>query len=105
MVIFVPVRRLVRPDIDGVVNIGRTGTTIPTTDIAPPSSITVETFTHHLAVTHAMADGMPRLIARQTAMFIATPTGEVWQVFDADATDWIGGGLPRNNPDVLARIF
>jgi hypothetical protein len=52
-----------------------------------------------------MADGMPRLIARQTAMFIATPAGEVWQVFDADATDWIGGGLPRNNPDVLARIF
>jgi hypothetical protein len=65
----------------------------------------VETFTHHLAVTHAMADGMPRLLARQNAMFLATPDGEVWQVFDADATDWIGGGIPRNDADVLARIF
>ena len=65
----------------------------------------VETFTHHLAVTHAMADGSPRLIARQNTMFIATPTGEVWQVFDADATDWIGGGVPRNDQDVMARIF
>lgn len=65
----------------------------------------VETFTHHLAVTHAMADGSPRLIARQTTMFLATPTGEVWQVFDTDATSWIGGGLPRNAEDVVARIF
>ena len=65
----------------------------------------VETFTHHLAVTHAMADGSPRLIARQNTMFIATPTGEVWQVFDADATDWVGGGVPRNSQEVMARLF
>jgi hypothetical protein len=67
--------------------------------------LTVETFTHHLAVTHAMADGSPRLIARQTTMFLATPTGEVWQVFDSDAISWIDGGLPRNDPDAVARIF
>jgi hypothetical protein len=65
----------------------------------------VETFTHHLAVTHAMADGSPRLIARQTTMFIATPAGEVWQVFDSDAISWADGGLPRNDAEVVARIF
>ena len=65
----------------------------------------VETFTHHLAVTHAMADGSPRIIARQATMFLATPTGEVWQVFDSDASTWLGGGLPRNDADVVARIF
>jgi hypothetical protein len=47
---------------------------------------------------------MPRLIARQDSMFLATPKGEVWQVFDADSGDWIGG-VPRNSPDVHARIF
>jgi hypothetical protein len=88
-----------------VVHIERTGTTNPTTESPHLPQLTVETFTHHLAVSHALADGMPRLIARQTTMFIATPKGEVWQVFDADATDWIGGGMPRNDPGVLARIF
>jgi hypothetical protein len=61
-------------------------------------------FSDHLAVQHALADGMPRLIARQETMFLATPKGEVWQVFDANATAW-NGGAPRNSPDVLARIF
>jgi hypothetical protein len=65
----------------------------------------VETFTSHLAVTHAMTDGMPRLIARQNAVFLATPSGEVWQAYDAEETDWIGGGVPRNDADVMARVF
>jgi hypothetical protein len=65
----------------------------------------MESFSNHLAVSHAMADGMPRLIARTNALFIATPNGEVWQVFDGDTTDWMDGGMPRNDPDVLERIF
>jgi hypothetical protein len=61
-------------------------------------------FSEHLAVKHALADGMPRLIARQDTMFLATPGGDVWQVFDANANEW-NGRAPRNSPDVLARIF
>jgi hypothetical protein len=61
-------------------------------------------FSDHLAVRHAIADGMPRLIARHDTMFLATPKGEVWQVFDANANPH-HGGVPRNSPDVLARIF
>ena len=37
-------------------------------------------------------------------MYLATPGGEVWQVFDANANA-CNGGAPRNSPDVLARIF
>ena len=51
-----------------------------------------------------MTDGMPRMIVRGDTMFLATPTGDVWQVFDANGSDW-AGGAPRNSPDVLARIF
>ena len=52
-----------------------------------------------------MSDGMPRIIARQHSMFVVTPQGAVWQALDADARSCIGGGTPRNDPDVLARIF
>ena len=52
-----------------------------------------------------MSDGMPRIIDRQNSMYIVTPMGAVWQVFDADARSCIGGGTPRNDPDVMARIF
>jgi hypothetical protein len=65
----------------------------------------MEQFTHHLAVEHSLADGMPRLIMRRNSLFLATPQGEVWQVFDGDTTDWMDGGLPCNNPDVLERVF
>jgi hypothetical protein len=52
-----------------------------------------------------MSDGSPRIIARQNSMYLVTPQGGIWQVFDADARSCIGGGVPRNDPDVLARIF
>lgn len=52
-----------------------------------------------------MSDGMPRIIARQTSTFIVTPSGAVWQVLDADARSCIGGGVPRNDSEVVARIF
>jgi hypothetical protein len=52
-----------------------------------------------------MSDGMPRIIARQNSMYVVTPKGSVWQVLDADTRSCIGGGVPRNDPDVLARIF
>ena len=103
--IYAPVLPSTHREIHRVVNIEANRDNGSDDGTAPPSPSPMESFTHHLAVSHAMADGMPRLIARQTAMFIATPTGEVWQVFDADATDWIGGGMPRNDSAVLARIF
>jgi hypothetical protein len=51
-----------------------------------------------------MSDGMPRIIARQNSMYIVTPKGAVWQVFDADTREGMGS-IPRNDQDVLARIF
>jgi hypothetical protein len=52
-----------------------------------------------------MSDGVPRIIARPNSTYVVTPQGAVWQVLDADARSCIGGGTPRNDPDVLARIF
>ena len=65
----------------------------------------MHSLSHHVAVSRALSDGMPRIIARQQSMFVVTPQGAVWQVLDADARSCIGGGTPRNDPDVLARIF
>lgn len=61
--------------------------------------------THHLAVARSRADGEPRIIAQQNSMYLVTPAGEVWQVFDTDGRGWPGGGRPRNDPAVVARIF
>ena len=65
----------------------------------------MQTLQSHLAVSLAMSDGSPRIIARQNAMYIVTPQGGIWQVLDADARSCIGGGVPRNDSEVLARIF
>ena len=46
---------------------------------------------------------MPRIIARHSSTFIVTPSGAVWQVFDADHQAC--GSIPHNDADVLARIF
>ena len=61
--------------------------------------------THHVAVSRSLADGAPRIIARQNVAYLVTPCGEVWQVFDTDGQDWVSGGVPRNDIAVLARIF
>jgi hypothetical protein len=61
--------------------------------------------THHVAVTRSLADGAPRIIVQQNAMYLVTPEGEVWQMFDTDGSGWLAGGIPRNDAAVLARIF
>ena len=48
---------------------------------------------------------MPRLIPHRNTLCIVTPEGEIWQVFDANAGDYVAGGLPRNDAEVVARIF
>ena len=65
----------------------------------------MQSLTQHVAVSRALSDGMPRIIAKPHATFLATPAGAVWQVIDAEAGDRIGGGIPHNDSDGAARIF
>jgi hypothetical protein len=58
-----------------------------------------------LAVTMASGDGMPRVIADRSTLYLVTPQGDVWRVFDSNEP----GGEPRHapvdDPAVSVRIF
>jgi hypothetical protein len=57
-----------------------------------------------LAASMSREDGVPRLLRQLTAFFLATPLGEVWRVFDADA-DGSNRRAPNAESDVAARVF
>ena len=61
--------------------------------------------TRQLAVNHASADGEARIIADSGGMFLVTPRGDLWQVFDFEGSDGETHAEPSNSPGVRARIF
>jgi hypothetical protein len=58
-----------------------------------------------LADVLASPDAGPRLVRQSTAVFLVTPKGDVWRVFDSDEP----GGLTRVTPgadeEIRARVF
>ena len=81
-----------------------TGRTTPTT--GSPAALTImHPLTRRLAVTMASTDGEPRLISHANTLYLVTPPGEVWRVFDSDGPDGDTRSLPRNDPQVWGRIF
>jgi hypothetical protein len=61
--------------------------------------------TRQLAVNQASADGEARIIADSGGMFLVTPGGDLWQVFDFEGQNGETRADPRNSPGVRARIF
>jgi hypothetical protein len=61
--------------------------------------------TRELAVKRASSDGQSRIVAQANSLFIVTPDGAVWQVFDADLLTGETHSTPRDYADVWARIF
>jgi hypothetical protein len=58
-----------------------------------------------LALTAASSDGRPRLIAHHDTVYLITPQGEVWRVFDANEPHGEARAAPTSDPTVWARVF
>jgi hypothetical protein len=61
--------------------------------------------TGQLAAVMASTDAIPRLVRQFTALFLVTPQGDVWRIFDSDGPDNETRSAPTNEPHVWARIF
>jgi len=61
--------------------------------------------TGQLAAVVASTDAIPRLVRQFTALFLVTPQGDVWRIFDSDGPDAETRSAPTNDPHVWARIF
>lgn len=61
--------------------------------------------TAQIAAFMASTDGIPRLIRRVTSLFLVTPQGDVWRIFDSIEPDGDRRSDPTDDPSVLARIF
>jgi hypothetical protein len=61
--------------------------------------------THELATTRASLDGEPRIVAHAGTLWIVTPSGEIWQVFDSEGPNGEMRPCPLSDDRVWARIF
>ena len=61
--------------------------------------------TEQLAPVAAGTDGAPRLVRQFTALFLVTPQGDVWRIYDSDDLSGEMRYAPSNDPGVRARVF
>lgn len=58
--------------------------TIPTTGSPDAHPITMQALSRPLAEVSASPDASPRVIRQSSAIFLVTPMGDVWRIFDSD---------------------
>src|SRR3954471_16919040 len=58
-----------------------------------------------LAAIMASTDAVPRLVRQFTALFLVTPQGDVWRVFDSDDATGETRFSPSSDPNVRTRVF
>ena len=61
--------------------------------------------TGQLAAVMASTDAVPRLVRQFTALFLVTPQGDVWRVFDSDDANGETRYAPTSDPKVRTRVF
>ena len=61
--------------------------------------------TGQLAAVVASTDAVPRLVRQFTALFLVTPQGDVWRIFDSDEESGNTRFAPANDPKVVVRVF
>ena len=64
----------------------------------------MEALTGPLAAVVASTDAVPRVIRQLTAIFLVTPTGNVWRIFDSDDTAEARSAA-KHDQSVSTRIF
>ena len=58
-----------------------------------------------LAAILASTDGVPRVVRQANALFLVSPTGEVWRIFDSDDAAGQSRYTPATNPFARTRVF
>jgi hypothetical protein len=61
--------------------------------------------TGQLAAVMASTDAIPRLVRQFSALFLVTPQGDVWRIFDSEGPETETRSTPTNDPHIWARIF
>src|SRR3954468_3875747 len=61
--------------------------------------------TGQLAAVMPSTDAVPRLVRQFTALFLVTPVGDVWRVFDSDDATGETRYSPSSDPNVRTRVF
>lgn len=61
--------------------------------------------TGQLAAVMASTDAVPRLVRQFTALFLVTPQGDVWRIFDSDDANGETRFAPSSDPNVRTRVF
>ena len=65
----------------------------------------MDSLTGQLAAIVASTDAVPRLVRQFTALFLVTPQGEVWRVFDSDDATGETRCPPSSDPHIRTRVF
>ena len=65
----------------------------------------MDQLTGQLAAVMASTDAVPRLVRQFTALFLVTPQGSVWRVFDSDDASGESRYAPSSDPRVATRVF
>lgn len=65
----------------------------------------MHSLTGQLAAVMASTDAVPRLVRDVAALFLVTPQGDVWRIFDSDDLNGERRFSPASDPDAKTRIF
>jgi hypothetical protein len=65
----------------------------------------MKTFGEQLAAALASTDGIPRVIRQFSILYLVTPTGDVWRVFDSNDGTPATRVTAADDPHVNTRIF
>lgn len=65
----------------------------------------MHSLTGQLAAVMASTDAVPRLVRQYTALFLVTPKGGVWRVFDSDDSRGELRYSPSSDPAAATRVF
>ena len=65
----------------------------------------MNTMTEQLASIMASTDGVPRLVRQGPALYLVTPRGDVWRIFDSDDANGETRYSPSSETAAQTRIF
>src|SRR5687768_7413298 len=65
----------------------------------------MHSLTGQLAAVMASTDAVPRLIRQNAALFLVTPRGDVWRIFDSDDPSGDQRLSPSSSPAAAVRVF
>ena len=65
----------------------------------------MNTMTEQLASIMASTDGVARIVRQANALFLVSPQGAVWRIFDSDDAAGESRYVPASNPFARSRVF